>query len=74
METKAEANHDFKERLVEIKVPSLVISGQEDDLYPIRETAEGIPHVKLILYEGLGHDAITKRQFNEDVLVFLTEK
>jgi len=74
VEVEAEANHDFKERLAEIKVPSLVIGGEEDYFYPIRETAEGIPNAKLILYEGLGHDAIMKRQFNEDVLAFLTEK
>ncbi len=74
VELEAEDKHDFKERLAEIKVPTLVIGGEEDYFYPIRETAEGIPNAKLILYEGLGHDAIMKRQFNEDVLAFLTEK
>ena len=74
VEIEAEDRHDFKERLAEIKVPALVIGGAEDYFYPIRETAEGIPNAKLILYEGLGHDAIMKRQFNEDVLAFLTEK
>lgn len=73
VEVEAEVNHDFKERLGEIKVPTLVIGGEEDHLYPIRETAAGIPNAKLILYEGLGHDAIMKRQFSEDVLAFLTE-
>ena len=31
------------------------------------------PNAKLILYQGLGHDAIMKRQFMEDILSFLTE-
>jgi homoserine acetyltransferase len=40
---EAEDKHDLKERLAEIKVPTLVIGGEEDFLYPIRETAVGIP-------------------------------
>ena len=72
---EAEDKHDFKDRLVEIKAPTLVIGGEEDHLYPIRETAEGIPNAKLILYEGFGHnvDEDNKRQFQEDVLNFLKE-
>ncbi len=73
VELEAEITHDFRERLAEIKVPTLVIGGEEDPYYPIRETAAGIPNAKLILYKGLGHDAILKPQFMEDVLVFLTE-
>jgi len=73
VELEAEDKHDFKERLAEIKVPTLVIGGEEDFFYPIRETAVGIPNAKLILYEGVGHGAMMKRQFSEDVLAFLTE-
>lgn len=70
---EAEDKHDFKDRLAEIKVPTLVIGGDEDCLYPIRETAAGIPNAELILYEGYGHSAIyyNKSQFQEDVLAFL---
>ncbi len=70
---EAEDKHDFKDRLAEIKVPTLVIGGDEDYLYPIRETAAGIPNAELILYEGFGHNAIydNKSQFQEDVLAFL---
>lgn len=60
VEIEAEDKHDFKERLAEIKVPTLVIGGEEDFFYPIRETAAGIPNAKLILYEGVGHLAIMK--------------
>jgi len=75
VEIEAEDKHDFKERLAEIKVPTLVIGGEEDYFYPIRETAMGIPNAKLILYEGLGHNVMfdRNRQFSEDVLAFLTE-
>lgn len=72
---EAEDKHDFKDRLVEIKVPTLVIGGEEDFFYPIRETAAGIPNAELILYEGFGHNAMSdnKRQFQEDILAFLNK-
>jgi len=62
---EAEDKHDFKERLAEIKVPTLVIGGEEDHFYPIRETTARIPNAELILYEGFGHNAMfdNKRQF-----------
>ena len=70
---KAQRNHDFKDRLAEINAPTLVIGGEEDLFYPIRETAAEIPNAKLILYEGFGHNAMldNKQQFQEDVLAFL---
>ncbi len=72
---EAEDKHDFKDRLVEIKAPTLVIGGEEDFFYPIRETAAGIPNAELILYEGFGHNAMfdNKRQFQEDILAFLNK-
>ncbi len=75
VEIEAQDKHDFKERLAEIKVPTLVIGGGEDYFYPIRETAAGIPNAKLVLYEGFGHSVIFERnrQLCEDVLAFLTE-
>ncbi len=72
IEIEAEDKHDFKERLAEIKMPTLVIGGDRDFFYPIRETAEGIPGAKLVLYEGAGHMAMMKSRFGEDVLSFLT--
>lgn len=72
VEIEAEVKHNFKERLAEIKVPCLVIGGTEDPFYPISETAASIPNAKSILYQGLGHDAIMKHQFIEDILAFLT--
>ena len=76
VEVEAEVNHDFtSEQLAEIKVPTLVIGGEEDKFYLNRETAEGIPNAKLILYEGFGHNAFNdnKHQFQTDILAFLRE-
>ena len=75
IEIEAEDKHNFKEQLSKIKMPTLVIGGEEDFFYPIRETASGIPDAKLILYEGFGHNAMfnNRRQFNEDILTFLID-
>ena len=73
VEIEAEDSHNFKDRLAEITVPTLVIGGEEDFFYPVRDTAVGIPNARAILYEGTGHGAVMKRQFSEDVLDFLTE-
>jgi pimeloyl-ACP methyl ester carboxylesterase len=73
VELEAEDKFNFKERLADIKVPTLVIGGENDSFYPIRETAEGIPGAKLILYKKSGHTAMFKPQFNRDVLSFLSQ-
>jgi pimeloyl-ACP methyl ester carboxylesterase len=70
---EAEDGHEFRARLPEIRVPTLVVSGTDDPCYPcklVRETAEGIPGSRLILYEGMGHPA-SGREFRRDVLSFL---
>lgn len=70
---EAEYKHNFKARLAQITAPTLVIAGDKDPFYTetlFRETAEGIPNAKLILYKGMGHPAFGK-QFHRDVLLFL---
>lgn len=72
---EAEDKHNFKARLGQIAAPTLVIAGADDPFYSealFRETAEGIPHARLILYQGMGHPAYGK-QFGRDVLMFLKE-
>jgi pimeloyl-ACP methyl ester carboxylesterase len=76
VEGKAEMAHNTKNRLSEIKVPTLVIGGDKDYYCPVerlRETASGIPNAKLVLYEGKGHMAAMGKKFDEDVLAFLNE-
>ncbi|MFW6122375.1 MAG: alpha/beta fold hydrolase [Petrotogales bacterium] len=72
---EAKDKHNFKNTLTEIKVPTLVIGGEDDYFYPIRETAAGIPNAELIIYKGFGHNAWldNRRQFQEDVLSFLNK-
>jgi pimeloyl-ACP methyl ester carboxylesterase len=72
---EAEDKLNFKERLAQIKAPTLVIAGEEDPFYTealFRKTAEGIPNARLILYKGMGHPAGGK-QFQQDVMAFLKD-
>lgn len=72
---EAEDKFNFRERLAEITAPTLVVAGDRDPFYSaelFRETAAGIPHARLILYEGKGY-GVVGRQFNRDVLAFLRE-
>jgi pimeloyl-ACP methyl ester carboxylesterase len=73
---EAEDQHAFKNRLSEITAPTLVIAGLDDPFYSpalFRETAAGIPHSRLVLYEKMRHPA-TGRQFENDMSVFLKEE
>ncbi|MHC1782247.1 MAG: alpha/beta fold hydrolase [Anaerolineaceae bacterium] len=70
---EAEDVFNFKERLSEIKAPTLVAAGENDPFYSpalFRETAKGIPDARLILYKGMGHPAGGKL-FASDVMEFL---
>lgn len=74
-EIREDIEMNFKDRLGEIKAPTLIISGDLDIDYPaefVRETAEGIPNAKLILYEGYGHGLAGKwNLLKNDILEFL---
>jgi pimeloyl-ACP methyl ester carboxylesterase len=77
VEGKAEMAHNSKNRLAEIKVPTLVIGGDKDyfcSVERLRETAAGIPNAKLVIYEGKGHMTAMGKKFDEDVLAFLNEQ
>jgi pimeloyl-ACP methyl ester carboxylesterase len=70
---EASNRHDFKDRLGEISASTLVAGGDRDAFYTassFRETAEGIPNARLVLYEGVGHPAAGKR-FARDLREFL---
>ncbi len=76
VEIEAVLDHDFNDRLANIQVPTLVVGGDQDFFCPeilIRETADTIPNAKLILYQGLGHEAAFSKQLAADVLAFLTK-
>ena len=73
VEIEAEDRHDLGDRLDRIKADTLVIGGEEDFFYPVRETAAKIPGARLVLYPHLGHNAMfaRSRQFGEDIRAFL---
>lgn len=76
VEVRADREMNFKDRLSEIKVPTLILSGELDIGYTVddvRMTAEGISNSKLILYKGYGHNLTmsNRDQVFNDVLEFL---
>ena len=74
-EVRGDIEMNFKERLKDIKAPTLVLSGDLDIEYTadlVSETAERIPNSKLILYEGYGHNLAAKwKLIQKDILEFL---
>jgi pimeloyl-ACP methyl ester carboxylesterase len=73
VEIEAEDCHDLSDHLDKIKADTLVIGGEEDFFYPVRETAGKIPNARLVLYPRLGHNAMfaRSRQFGEEIRAFL---
>jgi pimeloyl-ACP methyl ester carboxylesterase len=52
------AQGNRKEKLSAIKVPTLVIHGRDDPLFPVeagKDTADAIPGSELIIIKGMGH-------------------
>ena len=67
---------NFKDRLKDIKGPTLVMSGELDVGYTaddVRTTAERIPNAELILFKGYGHNLTfsNNKQIQKDILKFL---
>jgi pimeloyl-ACP methyl ester carboxylesterase len=76
VEVRADREMNFKDRLSEIKVPTLILSGESDIGYSaedVRDTAKGIPNSKLIIYKGYGHNLTmsNRKQVLKDTLEFL---
>jgi pimeloyl-ACP methyl ester carboxylesterase len=74
-EVRGDIGMNFKDRLKEIKAPTLLLNGESDLCYTaddVRTTAEGIPNSKLIIYEGYGHNLANKwKVLQKDILEFL---
>ncbi len=76
---EADLGHDTTGRLDEISAPTLIIGGSEDPFFSeslLRETARKIPGTELRVYEGVGHGVPKerKRRYEDDTLVFLSER
>lgn len=68
--------HDTRERIGQVKAPTLVLVGKEDILLPVKlseELAAGIPNAQLVILEGGGHGFSFEipDRFNQGVLEFL---
>lgn len=73
VEIEADDRYDLSDSLDRIAAETLVIGGEEDFFYPVRETAEKIPNARLVLYPNVGHSAmfVRSRQFGEEISAFL---
>jgi len=73
VEIEADDRYDLSAQLDRIKADTLVIGGEEDFFYAIRETAGKIPNARLVLYPNVGHNAmfVRSRQFGEEIRAFL---
>jgi 3-oxoadipate enol-lactonase len=70
--------HDVRERLPQITLPTLVLVGEDDLLTPpsmARELAAGLPNAELMLVPQAGHFLTVERPlvFNAAVLAFLQQ-
>lgn len=73
---EADCNMDFKDRLGEIKVPTLLIVGENDigySLEDVKETSTGIRNSELIIYENFGHNLYSDNyeEVNKNIYQFL---
>ena len=68
---------DFRDDLLKITVPTLIIHGTSDSTVPIdvagRRTAKLVAHAQLIEYDGEAHglNATAADKLNADLLLFL---
>jgi pimeloyl-ACP methyl ester carboxylesterase len=69
-------DHDARDRLPEVTTPTLVVGGDQDELFPadvLREAAAALPDGRLELIRGAGHGVLEQRRaaFDSRVLAFL---
>lgn len=74
----AATEHDTRDRIGKITVPTLVLIGEEDILLPVKmseELAAGIPNAEMVVLEGGGHGFLVEiaGKFNQAVLEFLAK-
>ncbi|MEU4799728.1 alpha/beta hydrolase [Streptomyces sp. NPDC023327] len=70
----AEDGFDVRDRLGEVRAPTLVVCGGRDRMWPqemFDETAAGIPGARLVRYPRRGHNLLGTPEFARDVRAFL---
>jgi pimeloyl-ACP methyl ester carboxylesterase len=75
---RANLNYDFRDRLPEIRQPTLIVWGENDSIIPVRDAHEFerlIPDSRKVVMKATGHVPMAERPstFNELVLDFLAE-
>jgi pimeloyl-ACP methyl ester carboxylesterase len=75
---RANLNYDFRDRLPEIRQPTMIIWGENDSIIPVRDAHEFerlIPDSRKVVMRATGHVPMAERPstFNDLVLDFLAE-
>jgi pimeloyl-ACP methyl ester carboxylesterase len=75
---RASLDYDFRERLSEVGVPTLIVWGEEDSIIPVRDANEFerlIPDSRKVVMRDTGHVAMAERPqaFNDLLMEFLAE-
>jgi pimeloyl-ACP methyl ester carboxylesterase len=76
---RASLDYDFRDRLSEVKVPTLIVWGERDSIIPIRDADEFerlIDDSRKVVMEDCGHIPMAERPnaFNEVLVDFLAEE
>jgi pimeloyl-ACP methyl ester carboxylesterase len=71
--------YDFRERLGEIRCPTLIVWGEDDTILPVRDAHEFerlIPNTRSVVMKDTGHIPMLERptEFNELLAEFLSEE
>lgn len=75
---RASLNYDFRDRLPEVKVPTLIVWGEKDSIIPVRDADEFerlIEDSRKLLMKDTGHIPMAERPetFNDVLVDFLAE-
>ena len=71
-------NYDFRDRLPDVKVPTLIVWGEKDSIIPVRDADEFerlIPDSRKLVMKDTGHIPMAERPqaFNDQLVEFLAE-
>ena len=76
---RASLNYDFRDRLPEIGVPTLIVWGEKDSIIPVNDAQEFerlIPDSRKVVMQDTGHVSMAERPetFNDLMMEFLAER
>jgi pimeloyl-ACP methyl ester carboxylesterase len=76
---RASLNYDFRDRLPEVKVPTLIVWGEKDSIIPVRDADEFerlIEDSRKVVMKDTGHIPMAERPtaFNDVLVEFLAEE